>query len=160
MYYISRFDPSETGKKNILQNIVLKKKYGDITYISSIGYGGGGVFEEFCGKFFWDEEEEVLVGYFTSQHDPDEWETKTFEDEEVDQPYESISEDDRDIISQMTQEIWNNFIIFDENTETRLIKDEIVNELDNDLTHSDDWDVDVVDFVSNNFWGLTLRFDW
>lgn len=45
------------------------------------------MFEEFCGKFFWDEEEEGLVGYFTSQHDPDEWETKTFEDEEIDQPY-------------------------------------------------------------------------
>ena len=66
----------------------MKKKHGDITYISSIGYGGGGVFEEFCGKFFWDDEEEGLVGYFTSQHDPDEWETKTFEDEEVDEVLE------------------------------------------------------------------------
>ena len=118
------------------------------------------MFEEFCGKFFWDEEEEGLVGYFTSQHDPDEWETKTFEDEEIDQPYQSLSQLDRDIISQMTQEIWEKFIIFNENTETRLINDEIIKKMNDNLTTSDDWDTDVVDFVSNNFWGLSLRFEW
>ena len=34
MYYISRFDPVKNNKKNLLQNIVLKKKQNDITYIS------------------------------------------------------------------------------------------------------------------------------
>lgn len=32
--------------------------------------------------------------------------------------------------------------------------------MNDSLTTSDDWDTDVVDFVSNNFWGLSLRFDW
>ena len=53
MIYIS------TKKANELElhTIINKTKIEDTTFICAIGYGGGSVYEEFCGKFKWDDEE-------------------------------------------------------------------------------------------------------
>jgi hypothetical protein len=157
MYYISKISTSET---NQLHSIILKKVINETTYVSAIGYGGGGVFEEFCGKFHWDEEKDGLAGCFSNFHDPDEWEKKSFELEIIDEPFELINEEDKKIISQITEEIWNEYLTYDEEADTRLIRKKYSDEIENDYTYSDDWDDDVVGFISNNFWGLSISFDW
>lgn len=157
MYYISKISTSQT---NELHSIILKKIVGDVSFISAIGYGGGGVFEEFCVKFYWDEDEEGLIGWFSSFHDPDEWEKKSIETDITEEPFTMINEEDKTIINQMTEEIWNEYLLYDEDKDTRLIREKYVKKLKNDFTHSADWDDDIIGLISNHFWGLTISFDW
>ena len=157
MYYIAKFYQQESNR---LHSIVTKKVVGETTYVSAIGYGGGGVFEEFCGKFYWDEAEEGLVGLFSSFHDPDEWENRSFEYDIIDEPFELISENDKKIINQMTEEIWDKYLKYDEESGVRYIRHDFLEKMEGDYLFSKDWDIDVVDLISNNFWGLSLTFDW
>ena len=76
---------------------------------------------------------------FSLYHDPEEWEKNSFESEIINEPFELIS---------------------DEDSETRIIRENYINKMTDEITNSDDWDTDVVDLVSNSFWWLTLSFDW
>ena len=97
---------------------------------------------------------------FSLYHDPEEWEKNSFESEIINEPFELISDGDKAIINQMTDEIWNEYLIYDEDSETRIIRENYINKMTDEITNSDDWDTDVVDLVSNSFWWLTLSFDW
>jgi len=152
-----------------LHTIINKLEVNGWTYISAIGYGGGGEFEEFCGKFKWSEEKEAIIGLFSVYHDPDEWEKEVVEDEaanDLSMPI-SIEEVDKSIIQSMVNTIWDEYISYDEENEIRLVSNNYVDKLMEESGEkpqgyywSDDWDPDVVDWVSNNFWGLFTRFDW
>ena len=145
---------------NSLHTVIVKKTINNYVYISAIGYGGGGVFEEFCGKFIYDDDKEGFIGLFSLYHDPEEWEKNSFESEIINEPFELISDGDKAIINQITDEIWNEYLIYDEDSETRIIRENYINKMTDEITNSDDWDTDVVDLVSNSFWWLTLSFDW
>jgi hypothetical protein len=149
-----------TSEKNILHTIILKEQHDEFTYICAIGYGGGGVFEEFCGKFYWDDNDEGLRGFCASYHDPDEWEKEVFENEVLNEDIVLIKNDERQIIRQMVEKIWNEYLLYDENTDTRLVRDTYLPKSKQDLYLSDNWDAETVDFVSNNHWGLLLQFDY
>lgn len=150
-----------------LHTIINKLEINGWTYISAIGYGGGGVFEEFCGKFKWSDEKEATIGCFSLYHDPDEWENEVDEDEVANDICVPIEEEDRLIIQAMVSSIWDEYISYDEENEVRLINNNYVNklmeqsgEMSQGYYWSDDWDLDTVDWVSNKFWGLSLSFDW
>jgi len=149
-----------------LHTIINKLEINGWTYISAIGYGGGGVFEEFCGKFKWSDEKEATIGCFSLYHDPDEWEKEVVDDVVLNETF-SINEADKLIIQSMVISIWDEYINYDEENEVRLINNNYVNKLmeqSDELPQghywSDDWDLDTVDWVSNKFWGLSLSFDW
>lgn len=139
MYYIRKLDENRSSISNSLHTVIVKKTINNYVYISAIGYGGGGVFEEFCGKFIYDDDKEGFIGLFSLYHDPEEWEKNSFESEIINEPFELIS---------------------DEDSETRIIRENYINKMTDEITNSDDWDTDVVDLVSNSFWWLTLSFDW
>lgn len=153
MYYLSG---KGAGK---LHSVVLKQVHNDCVFIVAVGYGGGGVFEEFCGKFKWSDDKEGMVGLFSAFHDPDEWETEVFESDVVSHPGSLIEKADKDIVQGMVQDLWEKYVRYDEATDTRLLRDAFLS-ADGGYSASEDWDEDVVAWVSNHFWGLTLTFDW
>lgn len=163
MLYISNYP----GNPERLHTIVNKLEINGWCYISAIGYGGGGVFEEFCGKFKWPEESSTQIGYFSIYHDPDEWEKEVVEDEIVNELFMPIEKEDKLIIQSMVNTIWEEYISYDEENEVRLINNNYIDKLMEEGGEmpqghywSDDWDPDTVDWVSNKFWGLSLTFDW
>ena len=56
--------------------IILKKRIGNFTYISAIGYEGGGVYGEFFGKFWNDKETDSFTGLYSKSTGSLTWETK------------------------------------------------------------------------------------
>ena len=64
MYYIRKLDENRSSISNSLHTVIVKKTINNYVYISAIGYGGGGVFEEFCGKFIYDDDKEGFIGLF------------------------------------------------------------------------------------------------
>ncbi len=154
MYYIRQRSEKE------LHTIILKSVVNEVTYIIAIGYGGGGVFEEFCGKFFYDEKQDGVVGYFSFYHQPDEWENQSLELKIIDEPYEPILDNDREILDQMLLDLYDQFISYNEESEVYTLNDACFGIFEGDTAFSDDWDPEIVDFVSNKFWGLSMTFDW
>jgi hypothetical protein len=60
----------------------------------------------------------------------------------------------------MLFDLYNQFISYNEEKDVFLIKDALVGVFVGDTAFSDDWDSEIVDFVSNKFWGLSMTFDW
>ena len=150
---------------NALHTIINKKEVGGWVYIVAIGYGGGGVFEEFCGKFKFCDQEEQYVGTFSRFHDPDEWECEVNEDEIINEPWSEIEKADKLIIHSMSETIWNDFIYYDEDQEIRLINDNTI-EIDlglnstNDIEEGEfDFD-DSIDLDENLFSNDTAKNIW
>lgn len=143
---------------NKLNTFIITEKHGDSTFICAIGYAGGGTFEEFCGKFHWDDEANGIIGYCSDVHDPDTWEKKICEEETIDNENRLIEPSDRQIIDNMVKKIWAEYLTYDEASETRLIRDKYVSRTK--VYKSKDWFPDVVDLVSNYHWGLWEKFDY
>lgn len=147
-----------TGEGNKLHTAVLKQVHDNQVFIIAVGYGGGGVFEEFCGKFHWSDEKDGMVGVYALFHDPDEWENEVFESEVIDH-FSSIEKFDKSVIEEMVKDLWNKYIEYDEDSDTRLLRNSFADAQEGYIA-SEDWDEDVVGWVSYNFWGLSLSFDW
>lgn len=154
MFYIT------TAEKNLLHTIILKEQHDEFTYICAIGYGGGGVFEEFCGKFYWDDDLEGMKGFCAYYHDPDEWEKEVFENEVLNEESILIEKADRLIVREMVEKIWNEYLLYDEDTDTRLVREKYLPKPNQDVYLSDDWDPETVDLISTYHWGLLLQFDY
>jgi hypothetical protein len=58
----------------------------------------------------------------------------------------------------MVKQIWEEYLIYDEASETRLIRDKFIPK--SKIYKSKDWFPDVVDLVSNYHWGLWEKFDY
>ena len=57
--------------------------------------------------------------------------------------------------------MWDELIYRNEKDNVALIRSALVDMLNSDQNiMSSDWDADVVDWVSNELWGLNYRFDW
>ena len=91
-------------------------------------------------------------------HDPDEWENEVFESEVIDH-FSSIEKFDKSVIEEMVKDLWNKYIEYDEESDTRLLRNSFADAQEGYIA-SEDWDEDVVGWVSYNFWGLSLSFDW
>jgi hypothetical protein len=147
-------------EENILDTFILKKKHDDFTFICAIGDGGGGVIEEFCGKFFYDNKLEDIRGFCASVHDPDEWEKEVFDQDIVNESTITVQDADKAIIDQMVREIWKEYLQYDDATETRLIRKKYLSKMKKMVYMSKDWDPDIVDLISNYHWRLTERIDY
>ena len=147
-----------TGEANKLHSAVLKRVHEDFVFIVAVGYGGGGVFEEFCGKFHWSDEKDGMVGVFAPFHDPDEWEMEAIEGDVIDKP-SAIEKSDKAVIQEMVRDLWGTYVRYDEETDIRFLADAFAEAQEGYLA-SEDWDEDVVGWVSNDLWGLSLSFDW
>jgi len=157
MYYICAFD----AHSRALHSVVVKEQIQNWTYIVAIGYSGGGNFDEFCGKFQWDRNSDGFIGqYSTMFHDPDQWDRR-YQYGETEESEIQIDESDRTVIQKLVSQIWNELIHINESDNVRLIRGAIFDKLNTDHnTMSSNWDADVVDWVSNELWGLNYRFDW
>ena len=146
--------------ENKLHTAIVKKVINEITYIVAIGYGGGGVFEEFCGKFWYRQEDEMVEGLFSCYHNPDEWEKRTLELDILEEPYMMIDHLEKAIIQGLVDELWETYIFYNEESDEYLISNKMINNFEEGVNVSADWDDQIVDFVSCNFWGLSLSFAW
>jgi hypothetical protein len=157
MIYLTSFPNTDS-----LHTIINKKTSEGWTYIVAIGYGGGGVHEHFSGKFRYDEELDDYVGFRDDHSDPEQWnyEIQGTEKSMTETP---LTEADAAIISEMVSEIWEHVHYADEDQLEIKIKDEFTKTTENDcyLHQSEDWDDDVVNWISSEAgWGLTIKFDW
>ena len=143
---------------NKLNTFIITEKHNDCTYICAIGYAGGGTFEEFCGKFYWDDAADGIVGYCSVVHDPDGWERKICKQEILDNTSRPIEDADKGIIDNLVKQIWEEYLIYDSASETRLICDKYIPK--SKIYKSKDWFPDVVDLISNYHWGLWEKFDF
>ena len=73
--------------------------------------------------------------------------------------FSTIEKSDKSVIEEMVQDLWDKYVHYDEESDTRLLRDPFAKAQESYLA-SEDWDEDVVGWVSNNFWGLSLSFDW
>ena len=157
MYFICALDADNQA----LHTVVLKEQLQNWTYIVAIGYSGGGSFDEFCGKFQWDRFSDSFIGHYSSlYHDPDQWDMY-YHGGETEVSEVQINEWDRSVIQWMVAQLWDELIYMNESDDIRLIRPQLFELLNTDLCIlSAGWDVDVVDWVSNELWGLNYRFDW
>lgn len=144
-----------------LHTAVVKEIAGPWTYIMAIGYSGGGNFDEFCGKFQWNSEADGFIGKFSNlYHDPDYW-SQQIKGGKIEESEIPIDESDRLVIQKMVAQMWDELIYRNEKDNVALIRSALVDMLNSDQNiMSSDWDADVVDWVSNELWGLNYRFDW
>ena len=62
------------NEPHILDTIIQKRIVGEYTYIMAIGLSKYAVsaspkaYNEFCGKFKWDDDEEMTIGFYSNQH--------------------------------------------------------------------------------------------
>lgn len=156
MYYLRRFNNHDRK----LHTIIVKFISTDWTYILAYGYGGGGAYEEFYGKFTYSEIENKMVGYYSNVIDPDDWE---FEVEEMNstQVFQKIDKQDKIVLINMKKNIWDKLVFFSEEEDFYVLHDENLKKMGSEVyCISENWDCDIVDWISNVYWGLSLTFDW
>lgn len=157
LYFVSSIE----GDRDRLHTAVLKEITGPWTYILAVGYSGGGAFDEFCGKFKWDSETDGFIGLFSNMyHDPDQWDHQYHYGETLESEIQ-IDESDRTAIQRMVAQLWDELIYMNETEDIRLIRPQLLERINTyQCIISAEWDADVVDWVSNELWGLNYRFDW
>lgn len=155
MLYLQKFNTED----NLLHTIIKKVQLENWELVLALGYGGGQVFEEFCGKFKYDEESNLLTGSYSKCCDAFEWEFKILDKDVIEQPYEIIDDNDRLTISKMVEEIFT-IVEWNEELNQYIIQDSFLSEFNGEVFYSSDWNIDYIDLISNYHWGLTLRFDY
>lgn len=158
--------------------IILKKRIDDLTYISAIGYEGGGAYGEFFGKFWNDKETDSFTGLYSRSTGSSTWETKLisldfnseskkFDSETIDceEFFESY---DEKIQHELLKEL-NKYIYFgyDEETDKEYINPEIklaslsiFKEIESNPENycSDNWNNEYLEITNSDIWGLSLSF--
>jgi len=166
------------NQPHLLDTIIQKRIMGEYTYIMAIGLSRALIsdsprdYNQFCGKFKWDEDEEMTIGVFSNQHDPEEWIHKCIEDEIDDEEFFPLEEQDSAIIKEMSSHIWNEYITHVEDTNDRVIKSNYIEKLEEHINGAaknyyevnppkgffwtDDWNDEIVHFIScvKDIWGL------
>ena len=166
------------NEPNILDTIIQKRVVGEYTYIMAIGLSkysvssNPKVYNEFCGKFKWDDEEEMTIGFYSNQHDPEEWLNKCIESEIVEDEFFPLEESDNSVIREMSSKIWNDYITFDDNSEERKINSNYIEKLIEQkggiannyyeifpplgFFWTEDWNDEIVHFFSRvkDIWGI------
>jgi hypothetical protein len=102
----------------------------------------------------------MVEGLFSCYHNPDEWEKRTLELDVLEEPYMMIDHLEKAIIQGLVDELWETYISYNEESDEYLISNKMINNFEEGVNVSPDWDDEIVDFVSCNFWGLSLSFAW
>ena len=153
MFYLKCYRQNTSS----LHTIIGKKSIDNWTYIVAVGYGGGGAFEEFCGKFRASEKDKV-EGFYSLIYNPDEWEYLV-SNSIAGNEYSDIDVEDKTIIEEMNADIWENYVFWDDNQNDYQINKKHSARLKTmGYFTSLDWDNLFLDFISRDCWGLSLTF--
>ena len=74
--------------------LIIKKSVGEYTFFCSLGYSGGGTFDEFYGKFKYNDQN-VITGFYSNSLGSGEWEEKitSVKFDSIDQRFKVQKED-------------------------------------------------------------------
>ena len=74
--------------------LIIKKSVGEYTFFCSLGYSGGGTFDEFYGKFKYNNQN-VITGFYSNSLGSGEWEEKitSVKFDSIDQRFKVQKED-------------------------------------------------------------------
>lgn len=158
--------------------IILKKRIGDFTYLSAIGYEGGGVYGEFYGKFWYEKETNSFTGLYSRSTGSLFWETKLisldfndksnrFDSETIN--FEKFMESDDEKIQYQIFEELKKYIYYGYDEETdkeyqypkiKSIDLTILKEFESDPGNycSINWNNEYLEITNSDIWGLSLSF--
>ena len=164
---------NSSGGGSNFHTIILKKYREKETYIMALGYAGGGVYEEFFGKFIV-EGDGIEIGKFSDSIGPYDWKNQvkiSYEDWEekvdINELWTELDNSESKVRDTMFSEL-QDFIYYGEEAENLDSSLPILKEnFDSSLTYESDgvyvneeWELDWMHITQNpNIWYLSLRFD-
>jgi hypothetical protein len=164
---------NSSGGRSNFHTIILKKYREKETYIMALGYAGGGVYEEFFGKFIV-EGDGIEIGKFSDSIGPYDWKNQvkiSYEDWEekvdINELWTELDDSESKVRDTMFSEL-QDFIYYGEEAENLDSSLPILKEnFDSSLTYESDgvyvneeWELDWMHITQNpNIWYLSLRFD-
>ena len=163
---------NSSGGGSNFHTIILKKYIEKETYIMALGYAGGGVYEEFFGKFIV-EGDGIEIGKFSDSIGPYDWKNQvkiSYEDWEekvdINELWTELDDSESKVRDTMFSEL-QDFIYYGEEAENLDSSLPILKEnFDSSLTYESDgvyvneeWELDWMHITQNpNIWYLSLRF--
>ena len=163
---------NSSGGGSNFHTIILKKYVEKETYIMALGYAGGGVYEEFFGKFII-EGDGIEIGKFSDSLGPYDWKNQvkiSYEDWEekvdINELWTELDNSESKVRDTMFSEL-QDFIYYGEEAENLDSSLPILKEnFDSSLTYESDgvyvneeWELDWMHITQNpNIWYLSLRF--
>jgi len=163
---------NSSGGGSNFHTIILKKYVEKETYIMALGYAGGGVYEEFFGKFII-EGDGIEIGKFSDSIGPYDWKNQvkiSYEDweekVEINELWTELDDSESKVRDTMFSEL-QDFIYYGEEAENLDSSLPILKEnFDSSLTYESDgvyvneeWELDWMHITQNpNIWYLSLRF--
>jgi len=163
---------NSSGGRSNFHTIILKKYIEKETYIMALGYAGGGVYEEFFGKFII-EGDGIEIGKFSDSIGPYDWKNQvkiSYEDWEekvdINELWTELDDSESKVRDTMFSEL-QDFIYYGEEAENLDSSLPILKEnFDSSLTYESDgvyvneeWELDWMHITQNpNIWYLSLRF--
>ena len=163
---------NSSGGGSNFHTIILKKYVEKETYIMALGYAGGGVYEEFFGKFII-EGDGIEIGKFSDSIGPYDWKNQvkiSYEDWEekvdINELWTELDNSESKVRDTMFSEL-QDFIYYGEEAENLDSSLPILKEnFDSSLTCESDgvyvneeWELDWMHITQNpNIWYLSLRF--
>ena len=164
---------NSSGGGSNFHTIILKKYIEKETYIMALGYAGGGVYEEFFGKFIV-EGDGIEIGKFSDSIGPYDWKNQvkiSYEDweekVEINELWTELDDSESKVRDTMFSEL-QDFIYYGEEAENLDSSLPILKEnFDSGLNYESDgvyvnekWELDWMHITQNpNIWYLSLRFD-
>jgi hypothetical protein len=140
-----------------LHTAVAKTFIGNDYYIVAVGYSGGGTYSHFCCKI-WSDNESPYKGHYAYVQDPDEWEGEISDFEFV-EGVKNVEPEDKIVIDGIVRELYLKFIDVSDDGDEYSIRPGVVDQMVDGIYMTENWTSDGVDFVSNNGWGLSYRFE-
>lgn len=163
---------NSSGGGSNFHTIILKKYVEKETYIMALGYAGGGVYEEFFGKFII-EGDGIEIGKFSDSIGPYDWKNQvkiSYEDWEekvdINELWTELDNSESKVRDTMFSEL-QDFIYYGEEAENLDSSLPILKEnFDSGLNYESDgvyvnekWELDWMHITQNpNIWYLSLRF--
>ena len=163
---------NSSGGGSNFHTIILKKYVEKETYIMALGYAGGGVYEEFFGKFII-EGDGIEIGKFSDSIGPYDWKNQvkiSYEDWEekvdINELWTELDNSESKVRDTMFSEL-QDFIYYGEEAENLDSSLPILKEnYDSGLNYESDgvyvnekWELDWMHITQNpNIWYLSLRF--
>ena len=156
--------------------LIIKKSVGEYTFLISLGYSGGGTFDEFYGKFKYTDQN-VITGFYSNSLGSGEWEEKitSVKFDSTDQRFNVQKEDlfelmdtnDNKIQFELLEEI-NKYLYwgYDEETEEEY-DDPILKDIDfnmfRKLPNSNQyknvkWNDNLLELTNSDLWNLSFHF--
>ena len=155
-------------------SILIKKKINHFTFLSALGYSGGGVFSDFYCKLKYGPNG-LIEGQYSNNNGSSEWENKIYETKilngKINVKYQEINvlmdnDESRIQISfldQMKNYInWGydeiNDVEYDIPTLKKIDLSKFKNPINTNSFFNEKWDSNFLEITNSNIWPLSIRF--